>query len=63
MEEMHLNNYRKRVVVTGIGPVTPVGIGKESYWESLVHGKTAFKRICIPESGYESVPMSDRRSA
>jgi 3-oxoacyl-[acyl-carrier-protein] synthase II len=46
---MHLNNYRKRVVVTGIGPVTPVGIGKEPYWESLVHGKTAFKRILFPD--------------
>ena len=45
---MHLNNYRKRVVVTGIGPVTPVGIGKEPYWESLVHGKTAFRRIAFP---------------
>ena len=46
---MHLNNYRKRVVVTGVGPVTPVGIGKEPYWESLVHGKTAFKRILFPD--------------
>jgi 3-oxoacyl-[acyl-carrier-protein] synthase II len=44
-----LNNYRKRVVVTGIGPVTPVGIGKDPYWESLVHGKTAFKRILFPD--------------
>jgi 3-oxoacyl-[acyl-carrier-protein] synthase II len=49
MEEMHLNNHRKRVVVTGVGPVTPVGIGKEPYWESLVHGKTAFKRIVFPD--------------
>ena len=46
---MHLDNYRKRVVVTGVGPVTPVGIGKEPYWESLVHGKTAFKRILFPD--------------
>jgi 3-oxoacyl-[acyl-carrier-protein] synthase II len=44
-----LDNHRKRVVVTGIGPVTPVGIGKEPYWESLVHGKTAFKRILFPD--------------
>ena len=48
MGETHLDNYRKRVVVTGVGPVTPVGIGKEPYWESLVHGKTAFKRITFP---------------
>ncbi|HJX59931.1 MAG TPA: beta-ketoacyl-[acyl-carrier-protein] synthase family protein [Thermodesulfobacteriota bacterium] len=44
-----MNNYRKRVVVTGVGPVTPVGIGKEPYWESLVRGKTAFKRILFPD--------------
>ena len=37
------------MVVTGVGPVTPVGIGKEPYWESLVHGKTAFKRILFPD--------------
>jgi 3-oxoacyl-[acyl-carrier-protein] synthase II len=43
-----LKNYRKRVVVTGIGPVTPVGIGKEAYWESLVQGKSSFKRIEFP---------------
>ena len=49
MGEIRLNNHRKRVVVTGIGPVTPVGIGKASYWESLVHGKSAFKRVLFPD--------------
>jgi 3-oxoacyl-[acyl-carrier-protein] synthase II len=37
------------VVVTGVGPVTPVGIGKEAYWESLVQGKSSFKRIQFPD--------------
>lgn len=27
-----------RVVVTGIGVVTPIGIGKESFWKNLVNG-------------------------
>ena len=45
---MDLRNYRKRVVITGVGPVTPVGIGKEAYWESLVHGRSSFKRIEFP---------------
>jgi 3-oxoacyl-[acyl-carrier-protein] synthase II len=31
---------KKRVVVTGIGPITPIGIGKESYWRALMEGKT-----------------------
>jgi 3-oxoacyl-[acyl-carrier-protein] synthase II len=38
----------KRVVITGVGPVTPVGIGKEAYWESLIHGKSSFQRITFP---------------
>ena len=35
-------------MVTGVGPVTPVGCGKEAYWESLVCGKPAFKRVEFP---------------
>jgi 3-oxoacyl-[acyl-carrier-protein] synthase II len=45
---MDLKNYHKRVVVTGVGPVTPIGIGKEAYWESLIQGKSSFKRIAFP---------------
>ena len=30
----------KRVVITGLGPVSPIGIGKESYWQSLIEGKS-----------------------
>ena len=45
---MDLINCRKRVVITGVGPVTPIGIGKEAYWKSLIHGKSSFKRIEFP---------------
>jgi len=43
-----VENLKKRVVVTGVGPITPVGFGKDAYWESLVQGKTSFKRIEFP---------------
>ena len=33
----------KRVVVTGIGPLTPIGIGKELLWNNLLMGKTNVK--------------------
>lgn len=43
-----MKNYKKRVVITGVGPVTPVGIGKDVYWESLIKGRSSFKRIEFP---------------
>ncbi|WP_042678467.1 beta-ketoacyl-ACP synthase II [Anaerosalibacter massiliensis] len=35
----------KRVVITGLGPITPIGIGKEDYWKSLMEGKSGISRI------------------
>lgn len=37
--------YPRRVVVTGIGMLTPVGIGKQDCWEALLHGKSGVSRI------------------
>lgn len=36
---------RRRVVITGIGLVTPFGIGVERYWESTTAGRSAIARI------------------
>ena len=35
----------RRVVVTGLGPITSIGIGKEDYWTSLVCGKSGISQI------------------
>jgi 3-oxoacyl-[acyl-carrier-protein] synthase II len=35
----------RRAVVTGIGLVTPIGMGKEQFWESLVQGKSSVDKI------------------
>jgi len=35
----------KRVVVTGIGIVSPLGIGKQAHWDALLAGKIAIDRI------------------
>ena len=51
---MSVRNYKKRVVITGVGPVTPVGIGKEAYWESLIKGKSSFQRFSFPERDMSS---------
>ena len=36
---------RTRVVVTGIGPVTPVGTGVDDFWEGLVTGRNGVRAI------------------
>lgn len=36
---------RNRVVVTGLGCVTPVGIGKDAFWNALLEGKSGIDRI------------------
>jgi len=35
----------KRVVVTGLGAVTPIGIGKEAFWNALIAGKNGIGKI------------------
>lgn len=35
----------KRVVVTGLGVVSPIGIGKEAFWHSLIAGKSGIRYI------------------
>ncbi len=37
----------RKVVVTGIGILSPIGIGKDNYWEGLVQGKTGFRSISL----------------
>ena len=36
---------QRRVVITGLGPVTPIGTGKEAFWRSLISGRSGAKRI------------------
>lgn len=35
----------KRVVITGLGVISPVGNGKDVFWESLVSGKSGIGPI------------------
>jgi 3-oxoacyl-[acyl-carrier-protein] synthase II len=44
---------KKRVVITGLGPVTPIGIGKEPYWRSLIEGKTGIDTVEFPNFDME----------
>lgn len=35
----------RRVVITGMGCVTPIGIGRESFWKALTQGDSGVRRI------------------
>jgi 3-oxoacyl-[acyl-carrier-protein] synthase II len=37
----------RKVVVTGLGVLSPVGIGKDSFWEALSRGRTGFSPISL----------------
>src|SRR5881227_3968655 len=38
-------NSERRVVITGLGVITPVGNDLETFWKSLVEGKSGIGRI------------------
>ena len=37
--------YLRRVVITGFGCVTPIGIGREAFWNGLKNGESGVRRI------------------
>lgn len=36
---------KRRVVITGMGVVSPIGIGKEAFWDSLKNGRSGVGRL------------------
>ena len=68
-------NDKRRVVVTGLGAVTPLGIGVEEYWKGLLSGRSGVgpvtifdcsaisTRIAAQVKGFEPENYVDRKEA
>ena len=35
----------RRAVITGFGPVTPIGIGKVAFWDGLLSERSAISKV------------------
>ncbi|HZJ84299.1 MAG TPA: beta-ketoacyl-ACP synthase II [Syntrophomonadaceae bacterium] len=35
----------RRIVISGLGAVTPIGIGKDAFWEALINGKSGINPV------------------
>ncbi|MBR1471771.1 MAG: beta-ketoacyl-ACP synthase II [Lachnospiraceae bacterium] len=65
----------RRVVVTGMGAVTPIGNDTESFWAAIKEGKTGFApitafdtaeykvKLAAEVKGYDPVSVMDKKSA
>ena len=55
-----LNNFLRprRVVVTGIGCLTPIGIGREAFWASLRGGVSGVRRISAFDASGSAVQIA-----
>lgn len=45
---------KRRVVVTGIGTVTSLGIGKDQFWDGIVNGRSGIRPVTGIEEKYRS---------
>jgi 3-oxoacyl-[acyl-carrier-protein] synthase II len=48
----------RKVVISGIGVLSPIGIGRDNYWEGLFQGKTGFREITL----FDTAPFQVRRA-
>lgn len=49
---------RQRVVITAIGLATPLGLGKDAFWENLIAGVSGARRITLFDASNERVQVA-----
>lgn len=72
---MNSNRHRRRVVVTGVGAITPIGLSAEEFWQSSLKGKSGVgpityfdassydTKIAAEVKGFDPLAFMDRKSA
>lgn len=53
-----MNKERKKVVITGMGALTPIGIGVDSFWQNLTGGKSGISKISLFDAGDMDVKIA-----
>ena len=49
---------KRRVVITGMGAVTPCGIGVDNFWSAMVNGKSGISLIESMDTELQSVKIA-----
>ena len=49
---------KRRVVVTGLGLVTPVGIGVSESWKNIIEGQSGISTITLFDTSDFATPFS-----
>ena len=55
---MLIKPMKRRAVITGMGAISPNGIGREAFWEATRHGRSGVRRISLFDASQFAVQVA-----